>query len=205
MPLEEEMRKAELEGWGDQFPDAQTTNRLRLKAKDLGLWGLDTPEEYGGLNLGTVMMALISIEVSHCLVPFRFGGSADNILYAGNEEQKKEYLIPTINGERKSCFAITEPTAGSDATNIRMTATRDASGDWILNGEKIFITGGNEADFAIVFAVTDKEKGYRGGITAFLVDRAMGWTSRYVPTMGSWGPARLHFDNVRVPADHVLG
>ncbi|HLH74791.1 MAG TPA: acyl-CoA dehydrogenase family protein [Chloroflexota bacterium] len=205
MPLEEEMRKAELEGWGDQFPDAQTTNRLRLKAKDLGLWGLDTPEEYGGLNLGTVMMALISIEVSHCLVPFRFGGSADNILYAGNEEQKKEYLIPTINGERKSCFAITEPTAGSDATNIRMTATRDASGDWILNGEKIFITGGNEADFAIVFAVTDKEKGYRGGITAFLVDRAMGWTSRYVPTMGSWGPARLLFDNVRVPNRNVLG
>lgn len=205
MPLEEEMRKAELEGWGDKFPDEETTKRLRMKAKELGLWGLDTPEEYGGLNLGTVMMALISIEVSHSLVPFRFGGSADNILFAGNEGQKKEYLIPTINGDRKSCFAITEPTAGSDATNIRMSATRDPSGDWILNGEKIFITGGNEADFVIVFAVTDKDKGYRGGITAFLVDRAMGWTSRFVPTMGSWGPARLLFENVRVPNRNVLG
>ena len=205
MPLEEEMRKAELEGWGDKFPDEETTKRLRLKAKELGLWGLDTPEEYGGLNLGTVMMALISVEVSHSLVPFRFGGSADNILFAGNEEQKKEYLIPTINGDRKSCFAITEPTAGSDATNIRMSAIRDPSGDWILNGEKIFITGGNEADFVIVFAVTDKDKGYRGGITAFLVDRAMGWTSRFVPTMGSWGPARLLFENVRVPNRNVLG
>ncbi|HUX86626.1 MAG TPA: acyl-CoA dehydrogenase family protein [Chloroflexota bacterium] len=205
MPLEEEMRKAELEGWGDKFPDEETTKRLRLKAKELGLWGLDTPEEYGGLDLGTVMMALISVEVSHSLVPFRFGGSADNILFAGNAEQKKEYLIPTINGDRKSCFAITEPTAGSDATNIRMAASRDPSGDWILNGEKIFITGGNEADFAIVFAVTDKDKGYRGGITAFLVDRAMGWTSRFVPTMGSWGPARLLFENVRVPNRNVLG
>jgi acyl-CoA dehydrogenase len=148
---------------------------------------------------------LINVELGKCFVPFRFGGSADNILYSGNEEQKREYLLPTISGARRSCFAITEPMAGSDATNIRMTATRDAYGDWLLNGEKIFITGGNEADFAIVFAVNDREKGHRGGITAFLVDRTMGWTSQYVPTMGSWGPARLLFENVRVPARNVLG
>jgi acyl-CoA dehydrogenase len=205
MPLEEEMQRAELAGWGHKFPDEQTAKELELKAKELGLWGINTPEEYGGINLGVAMTSLINMELGKCFVPFRFGGSADNILYSANEEQKREYLIPTINGERKSCFAITEPTAGSDATNIRMTAVKDASGDWILNGEKIFITGGNEADFVIVFAVTDKEKGHRGGITAFLVDRAMGWTSQYVPTMGSWGPARLLFDNVRVPDRNVLG
>jgi acyl-CoA dehydrogenase len=205
MPLEEPMQRAELEGWGHRFPDEETTGRLQMKARELGLWGINTPEEYGGINLGTVMSALINVETGRCFVPFRFGGSADNILYAGTEAQKQEYLLPTIRGERKSCFAITEPTAGSDATNLRMTATRDSSGDWILNGEKIFITGGNEADYCIAFAVTDKEKGHRGGITAFLVDRSRGWTSQYVPTMGSWGPARLHFDNVRVPADHVLG
>ncbi len=205
MPLEDELQKAELEGWGHAFPREETTKQLQSKAKELGLWGINTPEEYGGINLGVLMTSLINIEVGKCFVPFRFGGSADNILYSGNEEQKREYLIPTINGDRKSCFAITEPTAGSDATNIRMSATRDASGDWILNGEKIFITGGNEADFAIVFAVTDREKGHRGGITAFLVDRSMGWTSQYVPTMGSWGPARLLFENVRVPNCNVLG
>jgi acyl-CoA dehydrogenase len=205
MPLEEAMQRAELEGWGHKFPDEATTKELELKAKELGLWGINTPEEYGGINLGVTMTALINMEVGRCFVPFRFGGSADNILYAGTEAQKQEYLIPTINGARKSCFAITEPGAGSDATNIRMSAVQTASGDWVLNGEKIFITGGNEADFVIVFAVNDKAKGYRGGITAFLVDREMGWTSRYVPTMGSWGPARLLFDNVRVPADHVLG
>jgi acyl-CoA dehydrogenase len=205
MPLEEALQKAELEGWGHAFPREETAKELQSKAKDLGLWGINTPEEYGGINLGVLMTALINVELGKCFVPFRFGGSADNILYSANEAQKREFLIPTISGERKSCFAITEPTAGSDATNIRMTATRDASGDWILNGEKIFITGGNEADFAIVFAVNDREKGHRGGITAFLVDRAMGWTSQYVPTMGSWGPARLLFENVRVPSRNVLG
>jgi acyl-CoA dehydrogenase len=205
MPLEEDLQKAELEGWGHAFPRDETTKELQDKAKELGLWGINTPEEYGGINLGVLMTALINVELGKCFVPFRFGGSADNILYSGNEEQKREYLLPTISGARRSCFAITEPMAGSDATNIRMTATRDAYGDWLLNGEKIFITGGNEADFAIVFAVNDREKGHRGGITAFLVDRTMGWTSQYVPTMGSWGPARLLFENVRVPARNVLG
>jgi acyl-CoA dehydrogenase len=206
MPLEAELQQAELAGRGHEYPDEVTTRRLQLGAKELGLWGLDTPEEYGGANLSVTMNALINVETGKCLVPFRFGGHADNILYAGNDEQKRRYLIPTINGERKSCFAITEPTAGSDATNIRMTAVRDpGTGDWVLNGDKIFITGGNEADFCIVFAVTDKEKRHHGGITAFLVDREMGWTSQYVPTMGSWGPARLSFVDVRVPSCNVLG
>lgn len=205
MPLEPLLQEAELKGEGLHFPDRATTKRLQGKARELGLWGINTPEEYGGANLGTTMTALISMELAKCVVPFNFGGNADNILFLANEEQKKEYLIPTINGERRSCFAITEPTAGSDATNIRMTAVQEPGGDWILNGEKIFITGGNEADFCIVFAVTDKERGARGGITAFLVDRAMGWTSHFVPTMGSWGPARLTFNNVRVPNRNVLG
>jgi acyl-CoA dehydrogenase len=205
MPLEAGLQQAHLEGRGHEFPDAATRRALQEKAKDLGLWGIATPKEYGGADLSTTLNALIAMELGRCFVPFQFPGHADNILFLANEQQKQRYLIPVLQGERRSCFALTEPTAGSDATNIRMTAVQDANGDWILNGEKIFITGGNEADFAIVFAVTDREKGARGGITAFLVDRAMGWTSRYVPTMGSWGPARLTFNNVRVPAENVLG
>ena len=204
MPLEPELGQAELEGRGQDFPDLETQRSLQLKARELGLWGLQTPEEFGGLGFGQQLMALITMEIHRCLVPFQFGGGADNILFEGTDAQKREYLLPTIAGERRSCFALTEPTAGSDATNIRLEAVPDGD-DFILTGEKIFITGGNEADFAIVFAVTDRAKGARGGITAFLVDRAMGFTSRYIPTMGSWGPARLTFNRVRVPAGNVLG
>jgi acyl-CoA dehydrogenase len=85
-----------------------------------------------------------------------------------------------------------------------MKAVKDGD-HWVLNGEKVFITNGNEADFAMVFAVTDKEKGANGGVTCFLVDREMGWKSEYIYTMGEWGPATLVFDNVRVPEENILG
>jgi acyl-CoA dehydrogenase len=178
---------------------------LQLKARKFGFWGLSTPEEYGGMNLSAVLQSLIWTEIGRTIVPFRFGGEADNILYFANEEQKREYLIPTIEGERISCFAITEPGAGSDAANIKLSARRDGD-DWILNGEKTFITNGNDADFAIVVGVNDREKGVRGGgTTAFLVDRSMGWRSEFIQTMGEGGPASLIFDNVRVPGRNVLG
>ena len=180
---------------------------LQKKAKDFGFWGINTPEEYGGSNLGQMMLAIVLMEVSKTFVPFTFGGSADNILYYGNEEQKKKYLIPTINGEKKSCFAMTEPEAGSDTQNLKMTAFKDGN-EWVLNGEKTFITGGNEADFVMVIAITDKElhqQTGRSGVTCFIVDREMGWKSEYIDTMGEWGPAGLVFDNVRVPEENVLG
>ncbi|MEV0643921.1 acyl-CoA dehydrogenase family protein [Phytomonospora sp. NPDC050363] len=177
---------------------------LQLKAKEFGFWGLATPEEYGGMELPAITQSLIFTELGRTFVPFVFGGDADNILFYADERQKREYLLPTIAGERRSCFAITEPGAGSDAANIKLSARRDG-GDWILKGEKTFITGGNEADFAIVIAVTDKEKGAREGATAFLVDRDMGWTSEFIQTMGEGGPASLIFDDVRVPAENILG
>jgi len=202
MPYEQEVLKNEREGRPGM--NAEDIKRIRQKAKDLGFWGINTPEEYGGADLGPVMTALISIELGRTFVPFNFGGSADNILYYCNEDQKQRYLIPVINGERRSCFALSEPSAGSDAGNIKMTAVKKGS-EWVLNGEKIFITNGNEADFAMVFAVTDKEKGARGGVTCFLVDRDMGWRSEYIHTMGEWGPASLVFEDVHVPEENILG
>ncbi|WNV83790.1 acyl-CoA dehydrogenase family protein [Umezawaea sp. Da 62-37] len=177
---------------------------LQQKAKKAGFWGVQTPTEYGGMGMGAVMTALIEAELGRSFVPFRFGGNADNILYHGNAEQKERYLLPTISGERKSCFAITEPGAGSDAKAIRTSARKDGA-EWVINGEKTFITGGNEADFVMVFAVTDKEKGANGGVTCFLVDREMGWKSEPIPTMGQWGPAALVFEDVRVPEENILG
>jgi alkylation response protein AidB-like acyl-CoA dehydrogenase len=185
--------------------DHSELRELQLKAKKFGFWGLSTPEEYGGMNLPAVLQSLIWTEVGRTFVQFKFGGEADNILYYANEEQKAEFLLPTIEGERLSCFAITEPGAGSDAANIKLRAQRDGD-DWVLNGEKTFITGGNDADFAIVVAVTDPSlRASKGGATAFLVDRSMGWRSEFIQTMGEGGPASLIFEDVRVPGRNILG
>ena len=202
MPLENEVLRNERAG----LPGLEdgVLRDLQQRAKRAGFWGITTPEEYGGIALGPVMSAVLAMELARTFVPFSFGGSADNILFGADPEQQRTYLVPTIEGERRSCFAITEPGAGSDARNIRTRATRDGS-DWVINGEKTFITGGHEADFCIVFAVTDPALGSDGGVTAFLADREMGWTSSPIPTMGEWGPASLSFQDVRVPEGNVLG
>ena len=166
MPLEPEVLRSERAG--RPGIDRDVLRELQLKARRSGFWGVTTPEEYGGMNLGAVMSAIIAMESGRTFVPFSFGGYADNILYAGNDEQKQRYLIPTIEGERISCFAITEPGAGSDARSIR-TSARPDGGDYVINGEKTFITNGNEADFVMVFAVVPDV-----GVTCFLVDRDMG-------------------------------
>ncbi|MET9231846.1 acyl-CoA dehydrogenase family protein [Lentzea sp. NPDC003310] len=202
VPLEPEVLRRERAGRPGLSRDE--LKALQDKAKQAGFFGVLTPQEYGGMGLGAMMTALIEAELGRSFVPFRFGGYADNILFHGNDEQKQRYLLPTISGERVSCFAITEPGAGSDAKAIRTSAVRDGD-EWVINGEKTFITQGNEADFVMVFAVTDKEKGADGGVTCFLVDRDMGWKSEPIPTMGQWGPAALVFDNVRVPHENILG
>jgi acyl-CoA dehydrogenase len=197
MPLEPEVLRNERAG--RPGVERAVIRELQLKARRIGFWGVLTPEEYGGMDLGPVMAAIIAMEAGRTFVPFQFGGSADNILYFANEEQKQRYLIPTIEGERISCFAITEPGAGSDARSIRASARRDG-GDYVINGEKTFITNGNDADFVMVFAVVPD-----AGVTCFLADRDMGWKSEPIATMGEWGPASLVFDEVRVPAANVLG
>jgi alkylation response protein AidB-like acyl-CoA dehydrogenase len=209
MPLEPQVLERERNGERGITLDEVTA--LKDKARQSGFFGVQTPEEYGGMGLGAVMNALIEVELGRTFVPFKFGGDADNILFEANDEQKETYLRPTIEGKRRSCFAITEPGAGSDARNIRTSAVRDPStgsgqaAEWVINGEKTFITGGDVADFTMVFAVTDKEKGADGGVTCFLVDREAGWTSAPIPTMGEWGPASLSFQDVRVPHSAILG
>ena len=94
MPLEPDVLRRERAG-EIGFP-AEQKRELQLKAKESGFWGVLTPEEYGGMNVGAVMAALIEVELGKSFVPFSFGGYADNILYYANEEQKQRYLIPTL-------------------------------------------------------------------------------------------------------------
>ncbi|MCY9784945.1 acyl-CoA dehydrogenase family protein [Nocardiopsis sp. EMB25] len=203
IPLENEVLRRERAGHTPGLT-AEERDGLRALARKSDFWGVETPVEYGGMGLDPITAAIIEIELGRSFVSFRFGGEADNILYHANDQQKERYLLPTIEGERKSCFAITEPGAGSDAKAIRTRAVRDGD-TWVINGEKTFITGGHEADFAMVFAVTDPDKGANGGVTCFLVDRDMGWTSEPIDTMGERRPAALVLQDVRVPHENILG
>ena len=202
MPLEPQVLERERKG--ERGLPADELRALQDTARAAGFFGVQTPEAYGGMGQGAVVAALMEAELGRSFVPFRFAGEADNILFSANEEQQERYLRPTIEGTLRSCFAITEPGAGSDARNIRTSARREGD-EWVINGEKTFITGGHEADFVMVFAVTDKERGADGGVTCFLVDRDRGWESRPIDTMGEWGPAALVFEDVRVPHSAILG
>src|SRR6266542_5159970 len=106
LPLEEDALRRERAG--QVGVDRDRVRSLQLKAREFGFWGLATPESYGGMNLPAVTQALITAELGRTFIPFAFGGDADNILYACNDEQKQEYLVPTLEGERRACFANTE-------------------------------------------------------------------------------------------------
>jgi acyl-CoA dehydrogenase len=184
---------------------------LEEKAKALGLWMFDVPEEYGGLGLGALAKAVMWEELSRSIaMPSRgaslFGPRVSPILYYLNDEQKDRYLYPTINGEKKNCFAQTEPEAGGDPGGMRTTAVRD--GDYyVINGHKRFITGAGDADFMQVVAATDREKGSRGGLTVFLVDKGTPGVKllRQQELMVGDRPWEILFEDVRVPVENRVG
>lgn len=184
------------------------------KMRELGLFGLAIPEEYGGLGLGTLGECLVYEELTKTNAAFRSRIGTSNgigsigILFDGTEEQKQKYLPRIASGEWTSCFALSEPEAGSDAGNVKTTAERD--GDYfVLNGLKHFITNGDIADIATVIALTDKDKRTRGGITAFVVEKgtpgfSVGAIDRKMGLRGSH-TCELIFDNCRIPVTNVIG
>lgn len=184
------------------------------KMRDLGLFGLAIPEEYGGLGLGVLGECLVYQELSKTNACFRSrigtnnGIGSQGIVIDGTEEQKQKYLPKLASGEWTACFALTEPEAGSDAAAIRTRA--ELQGDhWVLNGKKHFITNGDIADVATVFAVTDPQKRARGGITAFIVERtfpgySVGTIERKMGLRGSH-TAELVFEDCIVPRENVIG
>ena len=184
---------------------------LTEKGKAVGLWLYDVPEEYGGQGLGLLARTVVWAELARTVaLPSRnaniFGPNVSPILYHLNDEQKERYLHPVLRGELRHCFAQTEPDAGGDPGTMRTTAAREGD-HYVINGVKRFITGAGEADFAQVFAATDREKGSRGGISAFLVDMKTPGVKllRQQETMMHDRPWEIAFQDVRVPVENLIG
>jgi len=184
------------------------------KLAELGFLGIAVPEAYGGGGMDYVSYVLALIEISKACASTGVIMSVNNSLYCfpvmafGTHEQKLKYLKPVASGETLGCFGLTEAGAGSDPAGMRTTALPDGEG-WVLNGEKKFITNGNVSRYAVIAAVTEKGKGYKG-ISSFVVDlqNTPGYSlGRVEEKLGinASGTAELVFDNARVPKDALLG
>jgi alkylation response protein AidB-like acyl-CoA dehydrogenase len=195
----------------DETP-AELRDRVRRRSAELGFYAADFPEDLGGSGLPQLGMVLLreAAARSGCrLAAFATYGpeGPTGVLLSGTDEQKKKYLAPLITAEKSMCFALTEPDAGSDAQNIRTTATRDGD-SWVLNGRKHFITNGKRADFALVFAANDRAKKAQGGITAFIVEKGTPGFEvgrAQIGMVEGEGQLELVFDDCRVPDEQVLG
>lgn len=193
-----------------ELPD-ETLQTLQAKTRELGLWMLDVPEEYGGAGLGLLARCVIAEEIGRtAAVPFRahglFGPEVRPVLFRSNEDQRERFLMPVLRGEKRICFAQSEPDAGSDPGSMRTRAIEDGD-DYIINGTKLWITGAAQADFAQVMAVTDPAKGSHGGITCFIVDLTSDGVSREElwPLMIGETPWQIVFNDVRVPKANIMG
>ena len=184
------------------------------KVAELGLAGIVFPEEYGGAGGDYISYAIAVEELSRVCASTGVTLSAHLSLGAnpvwmfGTEEQKKNFLIPMAEGTKLGAFALTEPSAGSDAGGTRTFAVRDGE-EWILNGSKVFITNGGDAETYIVFARTDKDAQKHHGISAFIIDKDTPGFSfgKKEMKMGirSSLTCELVFENCRIPADRLLG
>lgn len=202
MPLEDTV-----EAQGFLADDIAT--EIQQKSRDLGLYAVNIPTEYGGGGLSVFDWMLAEEQYGHTsdILIRRAFGNVYEILLEGNAEQIETYLLPTVRGERTCSVAFTEPAAGSDAASIKTRAVRDGD-DWILNGAKHYISDGLYSDFFVVTAVTDPDAGYNG-ISTFIVEKGMsGFTiGRDQPMMGLRGTSHVEmsFDDVRLSKTHLLG
>ncbi|GAB4446027.1 MAG: acyl-CoA dehydrogenase [Chloroflexi bacterium OHK40] len=179
----------------------------------LGLMGLPFPEEYGGAGMDSIATAIAIEEVARACgstalaYAAHLGLGSAPIAMFGSDEQKRRFLAPAARGEYLAAFGLTEPHAGSDAGATRTTATLEG-GEWVINGQKMWITNAPLAGHLIITAVTDPEKGKKG-ISAIIVPRGTPGLSfgKHEPKMGLRGSVStaVMLENVRVPQDHLLG
>jgi acyl-CoA dehydrogenase len=179
--------------------------RLEKRAAAEGLWYLDVPKEYGGLDVSNVGMIAVTEELEKTSIPFELGNHVSNILYNCKGEQIERFLLPCIRGEKTSAFGLSEPASGADPSMLQTTAVPDGD-DFIINGTKMFPTFADVADFVQLFARLPDTKG-REGVTCFLIDTGTpGYrVVRSIATIAGTEPCELVFEDCRVPKTQVLG
>ena len=218
--IAEDVFPAELEvtNRDDILESWDVVEKLRDRARERGIYTPHLPEEYGGLGVGVLGMALVSQECGvsglaslglNAMAPDE--GNMHTLLIAGSEEQKERFLRPLAEGRTRSCFAMTEPdVASSDPTNLETTAVREGD-EWVLNGKKWCITGAEGAAFSIVVAKTgnDEAAGHRNYSLILVPTDTPGWEiSRHPEWLGSHSPGghpEITLTDVRVPAENLLG
>ncbi|MCM3006600.1 acyl-CoA dehydrogenase [Priestia koreensis] len=203
----------EVEPFIPRMEKGEFPSEILAKMGELGLMGIPIPDEYGGAGLDFISYILAIHELSKVsatlgvILSVHTSVGTNPILYFGTEEQKQRYIPKLASGQYLGAFCITEPQAGSDAAGLKTRAEKRGN-EYILNGSKMFITNGGEADTYIVFAKTDADKGTRG-ISAFIVEKSMpgfivGKDEHKMGLNGS-RTVQLHFDQMRVPAENLLG
>lgn len=187
------------------------------KMAELGLLGVCIPEQYGGVGFDYISLGIVCEELEACdtflrvAMSVHVGLNSLSVFSWGTEEQKQKYLVPQAKGEKLATFGLTEPNAGSDVVGMRSYARRDGD-DWILNGEKMWISLGNTADHFLFFCWTDQEKQKvrdHSGISCFIIERSMpGFSSGTLHgKMGIRAGDTGYFSlqDVRVPQANMLG
>lgn len=195
---------------GDPLIPPEVEAKLKSRSQELGLWGIDVPERFGGHDMGALIKCVVTEQMFYSITPFTLPPDSPNLYFlseCAKGDQIERYVLPYATGEKKSALALTEAGAGADAAGIRLKAER-RDGKWLVNGEKMWISNARAADFMIVIALTDKEKGTRGGMTAFLVDKGTPGVTvpQEFPVIGgNFFGYSVNFDDVELDDAQVLG
>ena len=208
-PLERDIlgRAADLSDAQVSLPE-EAEEKLVKMADDIGLWGINIPEELGGSGLGTLCSCLVEEELAQTVISFNFG-DVTPILFDCNVEQRQKYFLPVLNKQKCAYLALMEPKRGAKVSGLEMTAEKK-NGYYVLNGRKISLSTAGKDYFALVFATTGK-KGTKDGVTCFLVDKdTPGFTVTGGEEKAGWQaqvrePIFLVFDHCRVPVENILG
>ena len=205
--------KAEIEPFVERMEQGEFPNEILQKMGELGLMGTTAPESLGGSEMDFTSYIIAINELSKVsavvgvILSVHTSVGTNPIIYFGNDAQKQKYVPKLASGEYLGAFCLTEPGAGSDAGSLKSRAVKDGD-NYIINGSKVFITNGGEADVYIVFASTNPELGSRG-ISAFIVEKGtpglvIGKDEHKMGLHGS-RTVQLTFENMVVPADNLLG